>query len=100
METKDLQQICTELTARIDEKYEIDRDPQLAFAQLIEEIGELAVDINRPALRNQALDEESLKQDFADIFLLLSALANIYDIDIETAMQEKIEILKERHELQ
>ena len=66
METKDLQQICAELTARIDEKYEIDRDPQLAFAQLIEEIGELAVDINRPALRNQALDEESLKQDFRE----------------------------------
>jgi len=100
METKELQQICAELTARIDEKYEIERDPQLAFAQLIEEIGELAVDINRPALRNQDLDQDSLKQDFADIFLLLSALANIYDIDIETAMQEKIEILKERHELQ
>ncbi|MFA7169551.1 MAG: nucleotide pyrophosphohydrolase [Candidatus Paceibacterota bacterium] len=99
METKELQQICTELTARIDEKCEVERNPQLAFTQLIEKIGELAVDVNLTALRNQDLDKESLKQDFADIFLLLSALASLYEIDIETAMKEKIEILKERHEL-
>lgn len=97
METKELQRLCTELTAQIDKKYDINRDPQLAFLQLIEEVGELAVDINLPRLRNKETDMSSLKGDFADIFLLLSALADLYDIDIESAMMEKITILKERH---
>lgn len=99
METKELQKQCVDLTKLIDQKYKITRDPQLAFTQLIEEIGELAVDVNMPKLRNQELNTESLKQDFADIFLLLSALADLYGIDIETAMKEKLEVLKNRHGL-
>ena len=99
METKELQRQCVELTAQIDKKLNITRDPYLAFTQLIEEVGELAVDINLPKLRNKETDMVSLKSNFADIFLLLSALADLYDIDIETAMTEKIKIIKGRHGL-
>lgn len=99
METKELQKLCSDITKLIDQQYNIQRDPQLAFTQLIEEIGELAVDVNLPKLRNKELDIKSLEADFADIFLLLSALANLYNIDIETAMKEKLEILKKRHNL-
>jgi NTP pyrophosphatase (non-canonical NTP hydrolase) len=99
METKEFQKKCVEIVKEIDKKFNIERDPHLCFAQLIEEIGEVAKDINTPKLRNKEIDRNNLEGEFADVFVLLSALADLYDIDFEKAVEEKIKILKEKQYL-
>ena len=99
METKKFQKICAEIVRKIDNKYEIKRDSNFSFTQLIEEIGELARDINLPKLRNKKIDRKNLEGEFADVILQLAILADLHNVDFEKAVKSKIEILKERHNL-
>lgn len=99
METKKLQEKCAKIVKDIDEKYKIKRDPHFCFTQLSEEIGELARAINMPKLRGKELDQKNLEEEFADVFVLLSALATMYDVDLESAVDNKAEELKKRHTL-
>ena len=96
MDIKEFQKKCSDVVDKIDKKYGIDRNPQLAFTQLVEEIGELAKDINLPKLRNKKPDKENLEGEFADVFLLLANIAEMHGIDIENAVHNKIRELKER----
>jgi NTP pyrophosphatase (non-canonical NTP hydrolase) len=99
METKEFQQKCAKIVSDIDNRYNIKRDLHFSFTQLMEEIGELAKDINLPKLRNKEIDKENLKGEFADVILQLSILAKMLDVDFEEAVKSKIKILKERHHL-
>jgi len=96
MNIKDFLKICSDAVSAIDEKYKINRTPQLAFTQLIEEIGELAKDINMPELRKKDPDKDNLAGEFADVLLQLAKLAEMHDVDLEEAVEKKIETLKER----
>jgi len=96
METQEFQKKCADIVEKIDKKYGIERDPQLSFTQLIEEIGELAKDINSRRLRKQEPDKENLSGEFADVFLQLATLAKMHNIDLEEAVENKIKKLKER----
>ena len=99
METKKFQKICVEIVRKIDNKYEIKRESHFSFTQLVEEVGELAKDINLPKLRNKKIDRKNLEGEFADVILQLAILADLYNVDFEKAVKSKIEILKERHNL-
>ena len=96
METKEFQKKCADVVDKIDKKYGIDRDPQLTFTQLIEEIGELAKDVNLKRLRKQEPDKENLSGEFADVFLQLAMLAEMHGVDLQEAVENKINKLKER----
>ena len=96
METKEFQKKCADVVDKIDKKYGIDRDPQLTFTQLIEEIGELAKDVNLKRLRKQEPDKENLSGEFADVFLQLATLAEMHGVDLQEAVENKINKLKER----
>lgn len=96
METKEFQKKCADVVNKIDKKYGIERDPQLALAQLMEEIGELAKDVNFKRLRKQEPDKENLSGEFADVFLQLAMLAEMHGVDLEEAIENKINKLKER----
>ena len=91
--------MCAEVVSKIDAKYNIARDPHFSFAQFIEEVGELAKEINKPKLRNKEIDRENLNGEFADVILQLFILAEMLGIDVEEAVESKIKILKERHDL-
>jgi len=95
----EFQEMCAKIVSDIDAKYNISRDSHFSFTQFIEEVGELAKEINKPKLRNKEIDKENLKGEFADVVLQLSALAKILDINLEEAVESKIKILKERHGL-
>ncbi len=99
METKEFQKKCVKIVKEIDKKYNIKRDSYLSFMQLIEEAGELARDINSPKLRNKEIDRNNLEGEFADIIIQLAILADLYDVGFEKVVEEKIKILKERHNL-
>ena len=96
MEIKEFQKMCADVVSTIDKKYKIERNPQLAFTQLVEEIGELAKDINMPELRKKNPDQDNLAGEFADVLLQLAKLAEMHSIDLEEAVEKKIEILKKR----
>lgn len=97
METKKFQKKCVELVNELDKKFNIKRDPHLSFAQLIEEVGELAKDINLPRLRNKEADRKNLEGEFADVIMQLAILAEMYKIDFEDVVEEKINNLRERY---
>ncbi|MCK5565066.1 MAG: nucleotide pyrophosphohydrolase [Planctomycetes bacterium] len=68
----------------IDDKYgrrDRDRGTPATFMWFIEEIGELAT-----ALSGE--DIENKNEEFADVFAWMCTLANINDIDIETACEK------------
>jgi NTP pyrophosphatase (non-canonical NTP hydrolase) len=100
MDIKEFQKMCADIIGKIDKKYKIERDPQLAFTQLMEEIGELAKDINLKRLRNKEPNKTNLAEEFADVFLQLATLAEMYNVDLEEAVENKIKKLKERQYLE
>ena len=97
METAELQKKAAGIVSVLDRKFKVRRDVQLCFTQLMEEIGELARDINLPRLRSKQPDAQSLEGEFADVLLQLSKLAEMHGIDMEKAVLGKIEALKKRH---
>jgi NTP pyrophosphatase (non-canonical NTP hydrolase) len=99
MDTKDLQKRCSDAVSMIDRKFEVKRDLHLAFTQLMEEVGELAREVNMQKLRNRESDPENLKGEFADVVMQLSALAEMLGIDLEEAVESKIAVLRKRHGL-
>jgi len=96
MDIKEFQKMCSGIVSKLDEKYKVDRDGQLAFVQLVEELGELAKEVNRKKLRKAEPDNKNLSGEFADVFLQLAKLAEMNNIDLENAVTEKIKELKER----
>ncbi len=99
METKEFQKMCAEIVKKIDAKYNINRDPHFSFVQFMEEVGELAKEVNKPKLRNKEIDKENLDGEFADVFLQFCILADMLGVDLEKAVEEKQKIFKERHGL-
>lgn len=97
MDIKDFQKRCASIVRKIDNKYGVERSPQLSFVQLAEEVGELAKEVNRPMLRRQQIDTQDLKGEFADIFLQLSVLAELYNVDFQEAVEYKLQELQNRH---
>lgn len=97
MNTKEFQKKCVDLVNILDDKYNVNRDVHFSFAQLVEEIGELARDINSPRLRNMEIDKKNLKGEFADVMIQLMRLAEFFDIDIEDAVNKKIKELQKRY---
>ena len=99
MQTKKFQDLLAEITYKIDEKYGINRDVQLNISQLVEELGELVEAANKKKLRGKEPEKEELEDEFADVLLQVMTLADIFDVDVEKAALDKIEVLKERHDL-
>ncbi len=51
-------------------------------------------------MRNKKPEKKDLEDEFADVLLQLAKLADTFDIDLEKAILDKIEILKKRHDLE
>lgn len=96
---KEIQKLAVEIVDQVDRKYKLKRDNQLSISQLIEELGELAREINSKKLRHKTPRKEALEDEFADVFLQLAKLADLSRVDLKKAVLDKIEILKKRHNL-
>ena len=100
MEFREVQKAAAEIVKKIDERLGVRRDEQLTISQLVEELGELARAVNSEKLGRGKIELEKLEDEFADVFIQFAALAELYKIDLENAVLEKMEILKERHGLE
>ena len=83
----------------IDKKFNCKHNTNNTFMHLIEEIGELSEELNKPNIRNKEIDMKNLEEEIADVLLLTTKLACIHNINIEKAIKNKIEKLKQRHNL-
>jgi NTP pyrophosphatase (non-canonical NTP hydrolase) len=82
----DLQDLITETRA----KRGFVTDPVKILVLLTEEVGEVATEIKRFWSDNYGeFDRDQLKEEIADVFVLLAALATRFDIDLEHAVVEK-----------
>jgi NTP pyrophosphatase (non-canonical NTP hydrolase) len=82
----------TDLAKRIADRY--DRrygklDPMRLLAKLLEETGELS----RAIIRN---DMENAHEELGDVVIVLESIARYLQIDIETAVRNKLEVHEER----
>ena len=99
MEIKELQKKAEEIINKIDNKLEFTHDNKNLILHLTEEFGEISRQILNPELKRQETNIDNLKEEIADVILLLSKLANNNNIDIEESVRNKIEKLKTRHNL-
>ena len=99
MEFKEIQKKSEEIVRQIDEKFDVKRDINVTMVQLLEEIGELARQPNKLNIRNEEIDKENLSEELADSLILLCSLASQENIDLEESILNKINKLKERHEI-
>lgn len=99
MEIKELQKQAEEIVNKIDNKLEFTHDNKNTILHLTEELGEISRQILNPELKRQKADIGNLKEEIADVILLLCKLANNNNIDIEESVKNKIEKLKQRHNL-
>jgi NTP pyrophosphatase (non-canonical NTP hydrolase) len=97
MEIKELQKKADEIIDKIDKKVNVEHNLNNTFMHLIEELGELTAELGKLKYRNQNIDMENLKDEIADVVLFLCKLGNIYNIDIQDAINKKIEKLEKRY---
>jgi NTP pyrophosphatase (non-canonical NTP hydrolase) len=65
-------------------------DPVKIMVHLTEEIGEVASQVRRTwSVNPDDFEQGQLEDEIADVFVLLTALANQFDIDIEKAVVKK-----------
>jgi len=65
-------------------------DPLKIHLLLTEEVGEIAGELKRSWSKNyDGLSRERLSEEISDVFCLLVALANEYNIQIEDAVERK-----------
>jgi len=99
MEVKELQDKAKEIVEKIDTKFNVKHDNNNTIMHLMEEVGELTNNLNKPNIRNEKIDIENLKEELGDVILLTMQIASNNNIDIEEAVKSKIEILKKRHNI-
>ena len=99
MDTKEIQTKTDNIINAIDKKLDVNHDVNHTMMHLIEEIGELAKQINNKNIRHIEQDKANIEEELADILLLTIRLANIYNVDTERAIIGKINKLKQRHNL-
>lgn len=65
-------------------------DPLKIQLMITEEVGEISRELKRGWSENyDGFDKDRLAEEISDTFVLLVALANEFDIDIETAVESK-----------
>ena len=75
MEIRDFQKLIDRMYSDKDRQ----RGPAKTFLWLAEEVGELASAIAKD-------DQKNKEEEFADVFAWLVTLANVEDVDLETAI--------------
>lgn len=65
-------------------------DPRELLCLLMEEVGEVASEVKKTWSPNyEDLDVEDLRDELADVYTVLSALATRFQVDLEQAVEQK-----------
>lgn len=99
MEIQQLQQKSIELINNIDKKLGVKHTNELLLMHMTEELGEVARQIINPLIKRDKVDIKNLEEEIADMILMLAKLADNNHINMESAIINKINKLKQRHNL-
>lgn len=95
----ELQKKSSEIIDIIDRKMKGIHDNDTTMIHLMEELGEISRQIYSQKMGRDKFDRENLAEEIADVTMLLNKLATLNEIDVETAVNNKINNLKKRHNL-
>ena len=93
------------LVEALSQEFGQDDDPYKALASLVEEVGEVAAEVNKTlksgakARQGKEADAAALQEELGDVLLSLFYLSNTLGIDLEVEMQAKYIRLQERFNL-
>jgi len=96
MEVSELQKKSVNITEALDKVRNITHNKNITLHHIYEELGEIAREIFNEETGRFEFKKENLKEELADITILINYLAHLYSIDIEEAVNSKIQSLKER----
>lgn len=99
MELKELQKQIIEIVDEIDTKLGVVHDSESTFNHIVEELGEVANQLNKPKIRREEMKINEFSDEIADVLILITKLADIHGIEIEKSILNKIDKLKMRHNL-
>lgn len=97
MEIKELQKKADEIVGKLDKKFNCEHNVNHTFMHLIEELGEMSKELNRPNIRNGEINKEELGDEISDVLLLICRIANLNEIDLEESFNRKVGKLNRRH---
>lgn len=95
----EMQKKSSEIIDTIDRKMTGVHDNDTTIIHLMEELGEISRQIYNQKIGRDKLDKDNLAEEIADVSMLLNKLATLNGIDVETAINNKINLLKTRHNL-
>ena len=95
----EMQNKSNEIIDEIDKKMKGVHDSETTIIHLMEELGEISRQIYNQKIGRDNLDRENLAEEIADVSMLLNKLATLHEIDVEKAINDKIKVLKERHNI-
>ena len=99
MNITEFQKKATQLVDKIDSIKDVKHDVETTLIHLYEELGELSRQVSNKKIKRDKTDISNLKEEIADIYLLLAKFASIYKINLEEAINNKIKVLEKRHNL-
>jgi NTP pyrophosphatase (non-canonical NTP hydrolase) len=99
METSELQNEANKIIESVDKKLNANHNEENTIIHLLEELGEVARQINNKNIRKIAQDRQNIEEELADVQMFIMRLATINNINIENAIINKIKKLKERYNL-
>lgn len=99
MDVKEFQDKVDEMIAKFDNKFNCEHNVGNTFIHLIEEVGEVANELNKPNIRNEQVRKEKLGEELVDIIVFTTRLANLHNIDLEKAIEDKFGKFKERYNI-
>lgn len=99
MELKEFQKKADEVINSIDEKVGVKHDVNSSFIHLIEELGEVAREFNKPNVRGEEINKEELGKELFDVMVFIAKIANLSGIDLEEAIDNKLKELNKKYDL-
>jgi len=100
MRINELQKMSIEIISKYNKKHDSEHKRETAFPHLVEEVGELAKEINHHISDwRQKPNHNNLSEEMADVLIQLLILADDYKVDLEDAFLKKIKKLKKRFEI-
>ena len=91
MNIKDMQKRTMEVINQRLSKKGIEPSIDLTMSHLIEEVGEIASQINNGKLKRGVVNVHNIGEEISDSILLLTYLASQYNLDLEKTISEKME---------
>jgi NTP pyrophosphatase (non-canonical NTP hydrolase) len=78
------------LVGKVRQERGFTMDPVRIFVHLTEEVGEIAAQLKRTwSLNYESFSKEDLEEEMADVLVCVLALADRFEVDLETVLLEK-----------